>query len=316
MKKIKLTADALQNLAILLVLVIIFIIGFILEPTLFFTGSNITNMVVSASSIIIVASAVTIVLISGNLNLSVGGVSAMSAVLFGLMTKHSVPIAAALLISVVIGCFVGFLTGFIITQFLLPSFLISLAFDYITRGIALIGANGAVVFGLPAGVTSIGMTINGIPLPAVYALVTAAIFIWIQSKTVFAAQAYAIGANEKSAQLSGISRRKIVTTIFAINGALCAFVGVVITSRFLAADSGISKTLGNDCIIAAVLGGTDINGGRGTVLGMLIGALLITALTNIMNMQGVTIYTQDVVRGMVLILAILMNNLIRDKVKI
>lgn len=315
MKKIKLTADALQNLAILLVLVIIFIIGFILEPTLFFTGSNITNMVVSASSIIIVASAVTIVLISGNLNLSVGGVSAMSAVLFGLMTKHSVPIAAALLISVVIGCFVGFLTGFIITQFLLPSFLISLAFDYITRGIALIGANGAVVFGLPAGVTSIGMTINGIPLPAVYALVTAAIFIWIQSKTVFAAQAYAIGANEKSAQLSGISRRKIVTTIFAINE-LRAFVGVVITSRFLAADSGISKTLGNDCIIAAVLGGTDINGGRGTVLGMLIGALLITALTNIMNMQGVTIYTQDVVRGMVLILAILMNNLIRDKVKI
>jgi len=316
LKKVKLTADSLQNLAIFLVLFIIFVIGTIVEPDNFLTGSNISNMMVAASSIIIVASAVTMVLISGNLDLSVGGIGAMSAVLFGLMTKHGVAVPFAIVITVLLGALIGFLTGFIITKFLLPSFLISLAFDYIARGIALIGAHGAVVFDLPNEVTLIGKTINGIPLPTVYALITVIVFIWIQNKTVFAAQAYSIGANEKAAQYSGISRLKVVTIIFTITGALCAFVGVVITSRFFAADSGILKSLGNDCIIAAVLGGTDINGGRGTVLGMLIGAFVVTALTNIMNMQGITIYTQDVVRGIVLILAILMNNVIRSKVKI
>lgn len=315
-KKLKLTADTLQNLAILLIFVLVCAAGSFLEPTLFFTVSNITNMLVSASSIIIVASAVTLVLISGNLNLSVGGVGAMGAVLFGLMLKSGIPLGLAAALAVGLGGFTGIMTGYIISRFSLPSFIISLAFDYIARGIALIGAGGAVVFGLPVGVAVIGATINGIPLSAVYAVVTVIIFMWIQNKTVFASRTYAIGANESAAFLSGISRKKIVTAVFTLSGALAAFVGVVITSRFSAADSGILASLSNDCIIAAVLGGTDINGGRGTVFGMLIGALFITALTNIMNMQGMTVYTQNVVKGIVLIVAILLNNIIRKRVKI
>lgn len=315
-KKIKLTADSLQNLAILSVLIIACIVGVILEPTLFFTMSNITNMIVSASSIIIVSSAVTLVLISGNLNLSVGGVGAMGAVLFGLMAKAGIPILIAALLAIGIGCFTGLLTGFIISKFNLPSFIISLAFDYVSRGIALIGAGGAVVFGLPVSIALLGGTFSGVPLSVVYAIIVVVVFMWIQNKTVFASHTYAIGANETTALLSGISRKKIVTAVFAMSGALAAFVGVIITSRFSAADSGILASLSNDCIIAAVLGGTDINGGRGTVFGMLIGALFITVLTNIMNMLGMTVYTQNVVKGIVLIGAILLNNIIRKRVKI
>lgn len=315
-KKIKLTPDSLQSLAVLAALVIVCVIGIILEPTLFFTVSNFTNMLVSASSIIIVASAVTLVIISGNLNLSVGGLSAMGAVSFALMAKSGIPVFAAAALAICLGVVMGSLTGFIISWFNLPSFIVSLAFDYISRGIALIGAGGAVVFGLPAAVGSIGATINGIPLCAVYAVLIVGVFIWFQNKTVFAAKTYAIGSNETTSLLSGISRKQVVTIVFALSGALAAFVGIVITSRFNAADSGISSSLSNDCIIAAVLGGTDINGGRGTVVSMLIGAFFITVLTNIMNMQGMTVYTQNVVRGVVLVLAICLNNVIRSKVKL
>lgn len=312
----KFTADGVQNLTIFSIFVVLCIVGFVLEPKLFFSQANITSILVSASSVIIVASAVTLVLISGNLNLSVGGTGAMGAVLFGLMAKSGIPIPVALLLTVLLGLLVGTLCGFIIAQFKLPSFIVSLAFRYITRGIALVGAGGAVVFGLPANIGNIGMTVGSIPLPAVYAIVVVLIFMIIQNKTVFASTTYAVGANETAASLSGVSNRKVVMTVFGLSGMLAAFVGIVITSRFAAADSGILGTLDNDCIIAAVLGGTDINGGRGTVFGMLMGALFIVVLTNIMNMLGMTTYTQDMVKGVVLIGAILLNNIIRKRVKI
>ena len=101
-----------------------------------------------------------------------------------------------------------------------------------------------------------------------------------------------------------------------LSGMVAAFTGVVVTSRFAVADCGILPGFESDCIIAAVLGGTDVNGGRGTVFGMIIGALIIGVLTNIMNMQGLASYTQDVVKGVVLALAILLNNTIRSKVKV
>lgn len=315
-RTLKLTADGVQNITIFGIFLIACVVGFMLEPKLFFSPANVTSILVSASSVIIVASAVTFVLISGNLNLSVGGTGAMGAVLFGLMAKNGVPIPAALLLTVGIGLLCGLLCGFIIAQFKLPSFIVSLAFRYITRGIALVGASGAVVFGLPVGVEQIGKTIGKIPLPAVYAIVVVLIFIWLQNKTVFASETYAVGANESAAHLSGISNRKVVMASFAMSGLLAAFVGVVITSRFSAADSGILANLDNDCIIAAVLGGTDINGGRGTVFGMLMGALFIVVLTNIMNMLGMTTYTQDMVKGIVLIGAILLNNIIRKRARI
>lgn len=315
-KGFKFTADGVQNLTIFGIFLLACLVGFILEPKLFFTQANITSILVAASSVIIVASAVTLVLISGNLNLSVGGTGAMGAVLFGLMAKSGVPIPLALVLAVLLGLISGLLCGFIIAHFKLPSFIVSLAFSYITRGIALVGAGGAVVFGLPAGIDKIGQTIGKIPLPVVYALLVVVVFMLLQNKTIFASTTYAVGANENAAELSGISNRKVVMTVFALSGMLAAFVGVVITSRFTAADSGILKTLDNDCIIAAVLGGTDINGGRGTVFGMLMGALFIVVLTNIMNMLEMTTYTQDMVKGIVLIAAILLNNVIRKRARI
>ena len=316
-RRIRWTSDSAQNLTIFVIFVLLCIIGFIFEPEKFFLRQNITNIFVSCSSIIMVAAPVTLILISGNLDLSVGGVGAMGGVVFGLLTRNGVDIPLAMALAIMCGALCGFLSGYSISALALPSFIISLAFKYIGRGIALIGANGAVVFGIPKAVDRISITLFGwLPLPMLYAIITALIFMFIQSRTVFGSMCYATGANPKAAKLSGISARLTITGVFTLAGIMAAFAGIVMTSRVIAADSGNFPSLESDCIIAAVLGGTNINGGSGTVFGMLIGALFITVLTNIMNMQGVTIYLQNVVKGIVLILAISLNYFIRKRVRV
>jgi ribose/xylose/arabinose/galactoside ABC-type transport system permease subunit len=311
------TADGVQNLTIFGIFIALCIVGIMFEPQKFLMRQNITNIFVSSSSIIMVAAPITLVLMSGNLDLSVGGVGAMGGVLFGLMTHYGMNIPLAMLLAIMCGGACGFLSGLSISALALPSFIISLAFKYIGRGIALIGANGAVVFGIPKEVENISLTLFGwLPLPMVYAIVVVLIFMFIQSRTVFGSMCYVTGANLKAAKLSGISDKVTVTGVFSLAGIMAAFAGIVLTSRVIAADSGNFPSLESDCIIAAVLGGTDINGGSGTVFGMLIGALFITVLTNILNMQGITQYLQNVVKGIVLILAISLNYIIKKRIRV
>ena len=315
--RIRWTSDSAQNLTIFIIFIVLCIVGVIFEPQKFLLRQNITNIFVSCSSIIMVAAPVTLVLISGNLDLSVGGVGAMGGVIFGLLTHYGMSIPLGMVLAIMCGAFCGFLSGYSISALALPSFIISLAFKYIGRGIALIGANGAVVFGIPKDVDKISVTLFGwLPLPMLYAIVATLIFMFIQSRTVFGSMCYAMGANPKAAKLSGISEKLTITGVFTLSGIMAVFAGIVMTSRVIAADSGNFPTLESDCIIAAVLGGTNINGGNGTVFGMLIGALFVTVLTNIMNMQGITIYFQNVVKGVVLILAIFLNLVIRNRVRV
>jgi len=299
------------------ILVLIWIIGSILFPAIFNTWENIRNILVSSTSVIITASAITLVLITGNLDLSVAGVGAMSGVLFGLFTIAGLPVWLAAIAAMLCGAVSGFLNGFIISRFKQPSFIISLVFKYFTAGIALIASNGqSIASGMPGNVKNIALTISGLPLPIVYAVVISLIFLFIQNNTVFASQAYAIGANIKTARFSGINTVKVITSVFTLSGILAAFTGIIIVSRFSVADCSMLPGLETDCIIAAVLGGTDINGGRGTVLGMIIGALILFTITQIMNFLNVAIYDQNIVKGVVLILAILVNDTIRKKIKV
>lgn len=317
LRKPKLSADGVQNLTMFGIFLLICLFGLILEPTIFLTKANLINILVSTSSVIIVASAVTLVLISGNLDLSVGGVGAMAGVLFGVFAKSGVPVWQSAVLAVLCGVLSGFLCGFLISALSLPSFIISLAFKFITVGIALIGANGAIISsGLPGDIGNLGRTVSGIPLPVVYAILIFIAFLLFQNKSVFAGKAYAIGSNITVARYSGINTVKVITVMFMLSGMVAAFAGVLITSRFTVADSGMLPGFETDCIIAAVLGGTDINGGRGTVFGMITGALIVGVLTNIMNMLGLVIYNQQVVKGIVLVLAILTNNTIRQKFKV
>jgi ribose transport system permease protein len=317
LKRLKLTADGVQNLTMFGIFIIICIVGIILKPNVFPTLENTVGILVSTTSVVITASAVTLVLISGNLDLSVAGIGAMAGVLFGLFAKAGLSVGLSAILAIACGAISGLVNGIIISALNQPSFIITLAVKYVTSGIALIGAGGAsIASGLPGDIGDLGKTISGIPLPVVFALGIFLLFLFIQNRTVFASQVYAIGSNIKTARFSGISTVKVITTVFILSGMAAAFTGVVVVSRFTVVDCSMLPGLETDCIIAAVLGGTDINGGRGTVMGMLIGALIVGVLTNIFTMLGITIYDQQVVKGVVLVLAILVNNTVRNKIKV
>jgi ribose/xylose/arabinose/galactoside ABC-type transport system permease subunit len=309
---LKLSADGVQNLTVLGIFLVMSVIVAIIEPK-FLSLQNFSNIFIQISSVIMVSSAVTLVLISGNLDLSVGGIGAMAGVLYAIFAREGIPVLPAAGLAILAGGMVGVLNGSIISILRLPSFIITMATMYIARGIAYIGAEGAVITtGLPGNFGNLGQNFLGpVPLPLVYTFIIFAVFIFIQNKTVIAKQAYTIGSNIKTAELSGIKIFKVVATMFTLSGLLAAFAGVVVTARFGQADCKILPGFEIDCVIASVLGGTDINGGRGTVFGMIIGALIVGVLSNVLNMLGFAIYYQYVIKGIVLVLAIVLNSNIR-----
>ncbi len=314
--RLKLSADGVQNLTVLGIFIAMCAIVALIEPK-FLSLQNFSNVFMQVSSVVMVGSAVTMVLISGNLDLSVGGVGAMAGVLFALLARAGVPVMPSAALAILSGALIGVLNGGLISTLRLPSFIITMSTMYIARGIAYIGAGGAVITGgLPGDFGNMGQKWLGpLPLPLVYTFLIFGAFVFFQNETVMAKQAYAIGSNLRAAELSGISIRRVVTTIFTLSGLVAAFAGVIVSARFGQADCKILPGFEVDCVIAAVLGGTDINGGRGTVFGMLIGALIVGVLSNLLNMLGLAIYYQQVIKGVVLVLAIVLNGAIRRSVR-
>jgi ribose transport system permease protein len=315
--RFKLSADGLQNLTTFGLLVLMVIIAPILEPK-FLGVQNLSNVLMQISSIVIVSSAITLVLNTGNLDLSVGGVGAMAGVLYAIFARAGIPVLPSAVLAILSGVLIGFSNGLIISTFRLPSFLVTISTMYIARGIAFIGAEGSVITaGLPGDFGNLGEGFLGpVPLPLVYALIFFVVFLFVHTKTVLGTKAHVIGSNLKAAEFSGISIRKTVTPILMFAGLAAAFAGVVVSARFNQADCRILPGFEIDVVIAAVLGGTNINGGRGTVFGTLMGALVLGILTNVLNMMGLLLYYQYVVKGLLLIVAIVLNNAISRTVKV
>jgi ribose/xylose/arabinose/galactoside ABC-type transport system permease subunit len=312
----RLDAIAYQNIIILGVLLIVSM-GMALTSNRFLSMSNFSNIIVQASLVIIAGSAVTLIIISGNLDLSVGGIMAMGGVLYALFSQAGIPTFpwAALLAVLIAGSAMGVLNGVLITRLKIPSFIATLSVMYITKGIAYIGAKGTtIVFGLPIDFSFIGNKMLGpLPLPIVYTLVIIAIFIFVQTKTRLGKETFAIGSNPRAAALSGIHSKRVVTALYIMAGTLAAFSGVIFTARVGVGDCTIGTGFEFDVFTAVVLGGTNISGGKGSIIGMVLGALLLRVLTNGLNLVGIQSYYQSIISGVVLVLAILLNRFIVAK---
>lgn len=310
----KLSFTTTQNLIITGIFILICAALSLIVPK-FLTLRNIRYLFIQVAYVVISSSATTLVILSGNLDLSIGGLAAMGGVVYALLARAGIATFEAAALAVLIsGTFIGFVNGTFVSRFKMPSFIVTIATMYIARGVAYIGAGGAVITAdLPGDFQKIGLfAIGPINAPLFYSIL---IFLFIQNKTVFAKQTYAIGSNLVTATLSGINVNRVVTILFMLSGTMAAFNGVFQTSSFGIADCKIFKGLEFDVIIACVLGGVDIGGGRGTIFGTLIGALIIGVLSNAMNLMGLAIYHQDVVRGIVLVGAILMHRLISSRIR-
>jgi ribose transport system permease protein len=306
--------DSIQLMTTLFILIVLMLIIYILTPR-FLSINNITNVLMQVSLVMITGTAVTLLMISGNLDLSVGGVVGQAAVLYAFLARTGMPLGYAILISTISGSAIGLLNGALVSKLKITPVIATLGTMSITRGIAHIFADGTMITaGLPRNFKFLSTTYFGrVPLVLIIVLVVVVLFYFIQTKTTLGRYAFYIGSNPQTSYFSGIRVDNIVTKLYVLSGTLAAFSGVLLASRLGAGDSKMGAGFEFDTIVAALIGGTAIAGGKGSVVGMVIGAFIVGILRNALNLLNIQSYYQMVIMGIVLVLAILLQRLVSEK---
>ncbi|MBP8813043.1 MAG: ribose ABC transporter permease [Laribacter sp.] len=301
--------NVLQKLAPLIALVLISIVLTFLSPD-FLTLNNILNVMRQVSINALIAFGMTFVILTGGIDLSVGSILALSSVLIaGWITAGMDPVLATLL-GIGVGGVMGLINGVVIYQGRVAPFIATLATMTIFRGLALVVTDGRPVTGLHSDFFSMlggGYVASLVPVPVIWMLVAFAVLWFVLRKTTFGRHVYAIGGNEEASLISGVRVSRIKPAVYALSGALSAMAGVILTSRLNSAQPNAGSGYELDAIAAVVLGGTSLAGGRGWIVGTLIGALLIGVLNNGLNLLGVSSFYQQVIKGAVILLAVLLD---------
>ncbi len=304
-----------QRFLMLLVFIALNII-FGLISSNFFRPYNYFNMFRQAAQIIIVGCGAVLLMMTGNFDLSTGSTVAFSGVLYALLATvygWSLPMAA--LVCIVAGIVFGIINGTLVAKFNFPPFIASLGMMYIVRGLALVTCQGqSIRENMPKNWSILARgNFLGLPIPLIILVFMLLIFMVITRKTVLGKYAMAIGGNKQAAFFSGINDKKIIFSIYIIVGFLASFSGVMFASRIGAGDPRVAYGFEFDVIVAVLLGGTSINGGKGSVIGMFLGAMVVTVLGNGLNMLNILAFWQQILKGIILVLAIIMNEQLSKK---
>lgn len=292
--------------AVYFALMVLFIILSFASPV-FLTANNLINVLRQMSVIGIISVGMTLVIITGGIDLSVGAVVAMTAVVATSLaqTEGSYPLGAALLIGVLVGAAMGSFTGFFVAKINVAPFIATLATMTIGRGLALVYTDGKPISKLSPAYTFIGKgTVGGIPVPVVIFLVVVALGVFLLHFTKFGRHIYAIGGNEKSAIVSGINAVKIKFFVYLISGVLSSIAAIVLSARIQTGQPAAGDGYELDAITAVVIGGTSLSGGTGTILGTIIGILIIGFMSNGLDLMGVSAYYQKVIKGIIILIAV------------
>ena len=294
---------------IYIALLLLVILMALIAPN-FFSIKNGLNIAQAVSINAIVASGMTVVILTAGIDLSVGSIVAASGVATVLLLNGGVPTAIAALVAILVGALIGLINGAIIAYLALPAFIVTLGALTYTRGIAYSMHGGPVQIAGESGIESIGNgSIGGIPMP-VFIMIFVYWFFWfLLERTKFGRHVYAVGGNPQAARLSGIDVKKVLMSVYVISGVTAGLAGLMFASRVRSGQvtAGVGYEL--DAITAVILGGTSLFGGRGRIFGTLIGALLIGVLSNGLVLLGVPIYTQLMIKGGVIILAVAIDTL-------
>lgn len=290
-----------------LILMVIFL-GFMSDD--FFTMNNIFNLLRQISVNALIAFGMTFVILTAGIDLSVGSLLALgSALTAGLLASGMDPLLAVLL-GLLIGLGLGAINGLIITKGKVAPFIATLATMTIYRGATLVYTDGRPITGLSDSFTfeMIGRGyVFGIPFPVILMLCVFLILYFVLKKTVFGRQVYAVGGNEEASILSGIKADRIKIGVYSLTGMLSVLAGIILTSRLNSAQPTAGEMFELDAIAAVVIGGTSLMGGRGRIIGTLIGALIIGVIDNGLNLMNVSSFYQQIVKGGVILLAVLLD---------
>jgi len=291
-------------------LVLLCAVLWILTPH-FLTVSNLLNIVQQTSINAIVAAGMTFVIISGGIDLSVGSLVALSGVVLGVVLQmHQPPLAMALTAALAVGS--GLVNGLLISLGRLPPFIVTLGMMSVARGAALVFTEGRPVSGFDEDFRWLATgTIAFVPAPVIVILIVYAIAHLVLTRTTFGRYVYAIGGNEEATRLSGVAVRFHKTAVYGVAGLMSAVAAIVLTARLNSAQPIAGMMYELDAIAAAVIGGTSLLGGEGSLGGTLIGALIMGVLRNGLNLLGVSSFLQQIVIGLVIVVAVLVDTTLK-----
>lgn len=273
----------------------------------FLTRANLLNVGLAASVAALLAVGQTYVIILAEIDLSVGAALGFSAVVTAL-TLRAHGLLPALGVGVGVGIGIGLINGLLVTRAKMPSFIVTLATMSVLAGLSLQATSGNPVAVTDYGFQGIGQDrVAGVPVPVLIMLVVFVVFGFILARTRFGRFVYATGDNAEAARLSGIRTERVKVAAFVISGLLAALAGFILTARLSTAEPTAGVGLELEAIAAVIIGGTSLLGGRGTLLGTLVGALVLGVIDNGMNLLDVSPFLQDVVKGLVILLAVFLD---------
>ncbi|WP_220740456.1 ABC transporter permease subunit [Leuconostoc miyukkimchii] len=309
--KDKKVLQKLSGLGPVLALIVLALITTVMNPS-FLDPNNLLNLLRQVSINGLIAFGMTFVILTGGIDLSVGAILALTSALSAMMITSGVPTLIAMLIGIIFGGLLGGLNGLLITKGGAAPFIASLATMTIFRGATYVFTDGNPITSKVMNDSFIFQFIGrgyffGIPVPVIIMLISFLILYMLLHKMTFGRKTYALGGNEKAAFVSGIKVNLTKTWIYVISGIMSSAAGMILISRLSSAQPDAGTGFEMDAIAAVVLGGTSLAGGRGRIFGTLIGALIIGTLNNGMNLIGISSFYQQIVKGIVIIIAVLID---------
>jgi len=302
----------LNEIGLLIVILILYLV-FWYWARGFLTLNNQLSILRDAATIGIAAWGATFVIISREIDVSVGPMAAFISVCLAFFLKWGWPVALAIPTAILIGAALGAFAGILRAWFNVPSFVATLGLFSALRGLALFMTNALPVsFERSPTMGLLGRSVLGIPTSAVAMIILFALFVFLARNTAFGRSVYAVGGNDQAARLAGINVARVRITVFAIAGLLSGITGVFLTARLGSGNAGAASGLEFDVIAAVVVGGTSLAGGRGSMLGTLLGVMVITLIGNGLVLLGINPFIQDVVRGAIIVVAVLLNMMAGD----
>ncbi|MDW5500174.1 ABC transporter permease [Serratia proteamaculans] len=302
-----------NELGLLAIIIVLYLVFSIYAPG-FISLNNQMNILRDAATIGIAAWAMTLIIISGEIDVSVGPMVAFISVILAYLLQYPLSLPIALILSLALGAALGSVAGVLRGWFNVPSFVATLGLWSALRGMGLFMTNA-----LPVPIDEntvldwLGGQVLGLPVSAVIMLLLFVVFQFISKKTAFGRSVYAIGGNASAAQLCGINVKRIRVLLFTLAGLLAAVTGILLAARLGSGNAGAASGLEFDVIAAVVVGGTALSGGRGSMLGTLLGVLVITLIGSGLVLLGINSFFQQVVRGVIIVSAVLVNIIVMQK---
>ena len=303
-----------EGLGLTLVVIALAIMFALINPR-FGSISNFTNILTQASYIIILAVGMTFVITSAGIDLSVGSLVALITVIGFELIKGGMNPALGVAFMFALGGLIGCGTGVLIAVVKIPPFIATLGLMAGLRGLALVHSAGNMHFGLPSSLTYLGQgNIGGVPVPVIISLAFAAFGAWLYKHSRFGLHVRAIGGNREAARLAGVPVTRVEILVYVLMGLVAALGGLIMIARIDSTQATIGTAMEIHVISAVIIGGTSLFGGRGTIYGSIMGAILLAMMTNALVIAGVDFFWQLVAMGGIVLVAVAISNVREQRI--